>query len=271
MHVKTLGKGASFMVLSRVPAFILLALWAGISLACLPAYSEESPGSDSLRRGIAYCDEVQFDEAINELTAAIEQGLEDKDDLIKAYRYLAYAHLAHGEKDTARYYLRNALNLKPAYELGRDEELTPKFLEIFAEEKEAYLRVWFRKVTFGLGIPYASIKGRFGSRLSGEIRIATSYNIWTYGLRGYYNINPGSRTVYYWGLEWDTLTFIREIEGFGQVLMPFAGLEWFVSPKLAFCVDMGVAFITLTGGGKEVYATQWVFNLGINHTVLSAP
>ncbi|MFQ5868059.1 MAG: hypothetical protein ACE5IT_08760 [bacterium] len=117
----------------------------------------------------------------------------------------------------------------------------------------------------GLGHPYLALKYGFNPKLSGEVRAAFGEGITVYGVRAYYNFNPESMSVLFLGLEGDGVTFDKgDMAGTGFVLMPFVGIEHFITESLTFNFDIGPAYISLESEGVSVRGIEWVYNLGIN-------
>lgn len=117
----------------------------------------------------------------------------------------------------------------------------------------------------GLGNPYIALKYGFNAKISSEVRASFGEGITVYGIRGYYNLNSQSTSVLFLGLEGDTVTFDKEdIAGTGIVLMPFVGIEHFITQNLTFNLDRGPAYINLSSEGTSVGGVEWVYNLGIN-------
>jgi len=117
----------------------------------------------------------------------------------------------------------------------------------------------------GLGSPYIAFKYGLNPKISAEARAAFGEGIMVYGIRGYYNLNPQSRSVLFLGLEGDEVKFDKEdISGAGIVLMSFVGIEHFIIENVTFNLDIGPAYIRLESGGASVEGIEWIYNLGIN-------
>jgi hypothetical protein len=130
-----------------------------------------------------------------------------------------------------------------------------------------------RRLGFGLGWPYVSLKYGLTPRFSIEGRGAFGEGIGVYGARLYYNFNPYDRAVIFTGLEGDYVNFDVDIEdeeegmkGKGYVGYLFVGGEYFINDNFTFNLDIGPAYIDLTEGEFDlnVSGIEWLYNLGIN-------
>lgn len=102
--------------LSTVLAFALM-------LTCLQdvffsvAFARDG-GDAYLRQGIRHYLAGRFDDAISELTQALEAGLSDEWDRIDAYRYLGLAYVELGRTEDARASFREVLRINSKYWLN---------------------------------------------------------------------------------------------------------------------------------------------------------
>ena len=104
-------------------------------------YSQES-AETFLEEGVASYNDLYVDQGITKLNRAIQLGLGNKDDLIRAYKYLAFAYITIGENDKARECFGKILKLDPFYELNK--ELSPKILQLkFDSWKIESLYLWY--------------------------------------------------------------------------------------------------------------------------------
>ena len=102
-----------------------------IGLECLSA-----DGMAHLESGLkAYREEANFDKAISELQEAIQLGLEDKADLIRAHLYLGFAYMGRGQRMASSAEFAEAIQLDPT--LSLDAKLhSSKIITVFNEAKE---------------------------------------------------------------------------------------------------------------------------------------
>ncbi|MBI5181425.1 MAG: LysM peptidoglycan-binding domain-containing protein [Nitrospirae bacterium] len=87
-----------------------------------------------LKKGIDSYFKGNYDDAVAEINTALEKGLKEKEDRVKAYRFLAYTHVAKEEKDEAKKQFKKALELDPKIELD-PVYVSPKIIEVFREVK----------------------------------------------------------------------------------------------------------------------------------------
>jgi tetratricopeptide (TPR) repeat protein len=110
--------------------FIIIIISALFATDCL---AEDS--KTYLERGIkAYEKDADFDKAISELQKAIELGLNETSDLVKARLFLGFAYIAKGKRVDAVVEFAKAINLDP--ELSLDPKIySSKILIAFNETK----------------------------------------------------------------------------------------------------------------------------------------
>ncbi|PWI46425.1 hypothetical protein CEE45_16910 [Candidatus Heimdallarchaeota archaeon B3_Heim] len=117
----------------------------------------------------------------------------------------------------------------------------------------------------GLGNPYISLKYWTSPRFAIEGRGAFGSGIGVYSVRLYRGFGPKGKTVTFAGVEVGLINFDKEdIEGDGSFGMLFLGFERFISKKMAFSLDIGPAYISLSSEDTSVGGIEWVYNLGIN-------
>ncbi|MCK5553116.1 MAG: hypothetical protein KAJ09_08225, partial [Deltaproteobacteria bacterium] len=87
-----------------------------------------------LERGINLYLAGEYRTAVQSLREAVKRGLEREDDICKAYRFLAYCHIALGETDLGKRAFERALVIRPNLELD-PTYISPKIMRIFAEVK----------------------------------------------------------------------------------------------------------------------------------------
>lgn len=87
-----------------------------------------------LKKGIESYFKGKYDEAVTEINSALEKGLKEKEDKLKAHRFLAYTYVAKEEKDEAKREFKKALEIDPKMELD-PVYVSPKIIEVFKEVK----------------------------------------------------------------------------------------------------------------------------------------
>jgi LysM repeat protein len=95
---------------------------------------EEQVGFPGLERGINLYLAGEYRTAVQSLREAVQRGLEREDDICKAYRFLAYCHIALGETDLGKRAFEKALGIRPSLQLD-PTYISPKIMRIFAEVK----------------------------------------------------------------------------------------------------------------------------------------
>lgn len=95
---------------------------------------EEQVGFPWLENGINLYLAGEYRTAMQSLREAVKRGLEREDDICKAYRFLAYCHIALGETDLGRRAFERALVIRPNLELD-PTYISPKIMRIFGKVK----------------------------------------------------------------------------------------------------------------------------------------
>jgi len=93
---------------------------------------EEQLGFPWLEKGINLYLAGEYGTAVQTLGEAVKRGLEREDDICKAYRFLAYCHIALGETDFGKRAFEQALAIRPSLELD-PTYISPKIMRVFAE------------------------------------------------------------------------------------------------------------------------------------------
>ncbi|MBD3183035.1 PEGA domain-containing protein [Candidatus Poribacteria bacterium] len=92
-----------------------------------------------LEEGIkAYKEEADFDTAVSKLRKAIETGLKDKDDIVKAYLHLGFAYMGKGMPAKAEMEFGNAIKLQPSLKLY-PEKHSNKIISSFNSIREQFV------------------------------------------------------------------------------------------------------------------------------------
>ncbi len=95
---------------------------------------QKEEGQQFLKKGMESYFKGRYDEAVAEINTALEKGLKEKEDMLKAHRFLAYTYVAKEEKDEAKRQFKKALELDPKMELD-PVYVSPKIIEVFKEVK----------------------------------------------------------------------------------------------------------------------------------------
>ena len=99
-----------------------------------PLLPEEQLGFPWLEKGIHLYLAGEYKAAVQSLQEASKRGLRRKEDICKAYRFLAYSHIALGERNLGKKAFRKALAIHPALKLD-PTYISPKIMGIFEEVK----------------------------------------------------------------------------------------------------------------------------------------
>lgn len=125
-----------------------------------------------------------------------------------------------------------------------------------------------KKVSLGLGYPYISLKYGVSSHFAIEIRNTTEEGIQIIGGRIYYNVNPFSRSVLYYGIEGDNISFsYTDQNGTGFAGYVFIGEEYFLNKTISLNLDIGPTYTKVIDESQSSIAIEgvdWVANLGLN-------
>lgn len=87
-----------------------------------------------LKKGIESYFKGKYDEAVTEINSALEKGLKEKEDKLKAHRFLAYTYIAKEDKEEAKREFKKALEIDQKMELD-PIYVSPKIIEVFKEVK----------------------------------------------------------------------------------------------------------------------------------------
>ena len=86
-------------------------------------------------------------------------------------------------------------------------------------------------------------------------------------MRVNFNLLKGKSFRFYTGLEGDYTSFnIDELQGIGEVILPFLGSELFLSRKMSFYMDIGPGMISIRdtkGYDESVSGVELITNIGI--------
>ena len=97
-----------------------------------PLLPEEQLGFPWLGKGIHLYFAGEYRAAMQSLMEALKRGLKREDDICKTYRFLAYCHIALGEKDLGKRAFKKALAIHPSLKLD-PTYISPKIMGIFEE------------------------------------------------------------------------------------------------------------------------------------------
>jgi len=99
-----------------------------------PLLSEEQLGFPLLEKGIHLYFTGEYRAALESLMEALKRGLKREDDMCKTYRFLAYCHIALGEKNLGKRAFEEALAINPGLKLD-PTYISPKIMEVFEEAR----------------------------------------------------------------------------------------------------------------------------------------
>ncbi|MEW6097429.1 MAG: hypothetical protein AB1567_13060 [bacterium] len=120
-----------------------------------------------------------------------------------------------------------------------------------------------KRVGFGFGNPYISIKLGLSPKCSIEGRGAFGSGIKVRGGRFYYNFNPQDKAVIYTGGEYSQISFdTKNISGDGSLKYLFVGGEYFITSHLTFNLDIGPIYLSLKEEKTNISSKEsaWLYN-----------
>lgn len=97
----------------------------------------QNKAEQSLSDGVRQYEDGNYQEAQKSLQSALNQGLANKRDEVKAHKYLAFIHCASGREKSCREEFRKALDLNPAFDLTPAEAGHPVWGPVFRGVKAA--------------------------------------------------------------------------------------------------------------------------------------
>lgn len=110
-------------------------LCVGCTLKDLKLPQFRSEGEQSLSTGIKLYEEANYEDATQYLQRALSKGLKDKDDQIKAHKYLAFIYCVSGRKKKCSSEFKEACKLDPNFELQPAEAGHPIWGPVFRSVK----------------------------------------------------------------------------------------------------------------------------------------
>lgn len=123
------------------------------------------------------------------------------------------------------------------------------------------------KGKIGLGLNFPGVQLNYGltEKWLGEARVQFASGIFLIGARGYYRFLLGNKKIIpYLGAEADFISFKGEkTSGIGFGTLPFAGIEYFIIPKMSISIDLGPYWSILAGSGENVSGATLVINTGL--------
>lgn len=93
------------------------------------------PGDAILQRGVEAYDNGDYKTANQDLLGALDAGITEKADQVRAYKYLAFIACAGRKLDLCRSHFKQALLLDPSFELVAPEAGHPIWGPVFREVK----------------------------------------------------------------------------------------------------------------------------------------
>jgi LysM repeat protein len=97
-----------------------------------PLLPEEQLGFPWLEKGIHLYFAGEYQSALKNLMEALKRGLKREDDIGKSYRFLAYCHIALGERNSGKRAFEKALAIHPRLRLD-PTYISPKIMKVFKE------------------------------------------------------------------------------------------------------------------------------------------
>lgn len=97
-----------------------------------PLLPEQQLGFPWLEKGIHLYFAGEYRSALQNLMEALKRGLKREDDIGKSYRFLAYSHIALGERNLGKRAFEKALAIHPRLQLD-PTYISPKIMKVFEE------------------------------------------------------------------------------------------------------------------------------------------
>jgi tetratricopeptide (TPR) repeat protein len=111
-------------------------VWIVYDLGYTGTLHAQTSALDYLNKGIEYCENFEFDEAITNLNKALGLGGASKEDAIKIHLYLAFCLAAKSEMDRAKSHFLEILKIDPNFTLSYTESAI--FLDLFQKAKDEF-------------------------------------------------------------------------------------------------------------------------------------
>lgn len=121
------------------------------------------------------------------------------------------------------------------------------------------------KIGLGLNFPGAQLNYGLTEKWLAEARTQFGSGIFLIGVRGYYRFPLANKKIIpYLGAQGDFISFKGEkTSGIGFGTLPFAGIEYFIIPRLSVSLDLGPYWSMLFGSGENVSGASLVINTGL--------
>lgn len=135
-----------------------VALWSLLAVPSLARVAWADTGNPAIDAGIAQYNDLEYELAVETLTAALAQKGLTVDELTEGYKHLGLSLVAIGQDEPAREAFRKLLAVNPSYDLPRTEN--PRALDLFAEVKRS-----LRKSGAELTLSTSPVRPRKGSAI----------------------------------------------------------------------------------------------------------
>jgi tetratricopeptide (TPR) repeat protein len=122
----------------RAALLTLVAAWAFVALPSLARLARAETGNPAIDAGIAQYNDLEYELAVQTLTAALAQQGLTVAELTEGYKHLGLSLVAIGQDDSAREAFKKLIESAPTFELPRTEN--PRALDLFAEVKRSLKR-----------------------------------------------------------------------------------------------------------------------------------
>jgi hypothetical protein len=126
-------------VFYKKTGLILLTVFFLQTIASVNPLWGQSSAREWLRQGVQQCENAEFDAAIKSLEQALAKGLSEKEDVIQAYKYIAFAAAALGEDAKAENAYVELLKRYPVFDLMISD--SPRLRKPFNSAREK-VDVW---------------------------------------------------------------------------------------------------------------------------------
>ena len=100
----------------------------------------QQPAKRAMFQGLWLYEQASLDAAERAFVSALETGLDDRQDMVAAYKYLAFIDCAYGRLDPCEQHFRAAFAVDPAFTLTRAEVGHPVWGPVYRHVLESQIK-----------------------------------------------------------------------------------------------------------------------------------
>ena len=124
--------GIRMMLMVTLVAFLLSACGA---ISKIGESSQPSPGEQNLSGGVKNYEDGDYKSSLDALQKALEMGLSNKSDQVRAHKYLAFIHCVSAREKQCRDEFKKVLEIDPIFDLKPAEAGHPVWGPVFRSVK----------------------------------------------------------------------------------------------------------------------------------------